>query len=292
MTLIISSAKNGVCWIRKRKRLSSIGTNLALVRQVAVALRGWSSMSAISPSHALTLTGLTPGATYHFRVTSAGGNSLDGTFTTPNSPIPTLLGGPPGVSRVAPDTVEIAWRTDTPADSAVEYGTTTLYGATVSSTTPVTEHLVTLSGLLPDTLYHFRVRSTSTRCGGATLTGTDDSFTTLPSTSGAGEVSAIGSGVPLLATKNPDGSIRVSFEERVGSLGYNLYAGDIGAYWNHGPSARNQCAVATTTSASGRLEATIPAPAADGYFLVTAFTAKGEGPAGTGVPDTESTCAP
>ena len=55
----------------------------------------------------------------------------------------------------------IAWSTDEPADSQVEFGTTTGYGAsTTLDSTQVTNHSVTLAGLVPATVYHYRVRST------------------------------------------------------------------------------------------------------------------------------------
>ena len=54
----------------------------------------------------------------------------------------------------------INWTTDTLADGQVEFGTTTMYG----STTPVDvrvgwTHEMQLTGLLPGTIYHYRVRS-------------------------------------------------------------------------------------------------------------------------------------
>src|SRR5205807_259603 len=54
----------------------------------------------------------------------------------------------------------IAWSTDEPADSQVEYGTTTAYGSSTSlDPTRVTSHSQTLSGLSPATTYHYRVKS-------------------------------------------------------------------------------------------------------------------------------------
>ncbi len=72
---------------------------------------------------------------------------------------------PPAISNLAaiPDndgTAEVTWTTDEPADSLVEYGTDP--GALVlsaSSATLVTSHSVSLSGLLADTSYYYRVTS-------------------------------------------------------------------------------------------------------------------------------------
>ncbi len=80
----------------------------------------------------------------------------------------TLVRGPfiqmPATNRIA-----IAWRTDAPTDSAVDYGLTTTYEAgTVSDPAPVRDHLVHLPDLRPGTHYYYRVRS-----GGATLAAGD-----------------------------------------------------------------------------------------------------------------------
>ncbi len=70
----------------------------------------------------------------------------------------------------------ILWTTDLASSSQVEYGTTTSYGSqTTVNNTPVTLHSVGLSGLIPDTLYHYRVISTA----GGTSTSGDYTFTTL-----------------------------------------------------------------------------------------------------------------
>lgn len=57
----------------------------------------------------------------------------------------------------------VVWRTDSSADSAVDYGLTASYGMTASGGSGY-QHEVTLIGLVPGTTYYYRVRS-----GGATL---------------------------------------------------------------------------------------------------------------------------
>jgi hypothetical protein len=55
----------------------------------------------------------------------------------------------------------ITWSTNQPANSSVEYGLTTGYEeGTESDPAMVTDHIITLNGLTPDTLYHFQVSST------------------------------------------------------------------------------------------------------------------------------------
>jgi hypothetical protein len=53
----------------------------------------------------------------------------------------------------------ITWTTDQSSDSVVEYGFNTGYGSAVTNTTSLYFHSVTISGLSPNTTYHFRVKS-------------------------------------------------------------------------------------------------------------------------------------
>jgi hypothetical protein len=72
----------------------------------------------------------------------------------------------------------ITWQTDEPATRQVEYGLTMAYGNLSSlGTTLATGHSVSLSGLMPETTYHFRVRSRD-RAGNETVSE-DNTFTTL-----------------------------------------------------------------------------------------------------------------
>src|SRR5439155_18799928 len=83
------------------------------------------------------------------------------------------------VSSIGPDTATIAWTTDEPADSQVEYGLTTAYGsASALDTSRVTAHAVTLNGLTAGTLYHYRVKSKD--AAGNLAVSADAVFTTAP----------------------------------------------------------------------------------------------------------------
>lgn len=63
-------------------------------------------------------------------------------------------------SRLSDTSVLVTWTTDKPSTSQVEYGLTSVYGTlTPIDPTAVTAHSVVLSNLLPNTTYHFRVRS-------------------------------------------------------------------------------------------------------------------------------------
>jgi len=63
-------------------------------------------------------------------------------------------------ARPNPTTATVTWTTDMPADSQVQYGTTTAYGnGSGLNTALVTSHSVKLSGLARLTTYHYRVLS-------------------------------------------------------------------------------------------------------------------------------------
>jgi Immunoglobulin domain/Purple acid Phosphatase, N-terminal domain len=73
-------------------------------------------------------------------------------------------------------TANISWPTDQVADGVVEYGLASSYGNATTNATLLWYHMVNLSGLSPDTTYHYRVKSKGTN----NLTGVsaDDVFTT------------------------------------------------------------------------------------------------------------------
>jgi hypothetical protein len=130
----------------------------------------YSSTTPLDPSlvtaHTVTLSGLTAGTLYHYRVTSKDAAatlavSPDFTFTTVSaaSPTPPLISSVV-VSFITASGAAITWTTDKPSDSQVEYGPTTSYGRTaVLDPSLVTAHVVTLSGLAAGTPYHYRVKS-------------------------------------------------------------------------------------------------------------------------------------
>src|SRR5262245_8412174 len=62
-------------------------------------------------------------------------------------------------SNISSAVATIAWSTNRPADSLVEYGLTTTYANQVSLKVMVNSHHLTLSGLSSGKLYHYRVKS-------------------------------------------------------------------------------------------------------------------------------------
>ena len=80
-------------------------------------------------------------------------------------------------SGVTTTSANIAWTTNEPADSQVEFGTSTAYGSTTPLNTTLTlSHSVALSSLLPATTYHYRVISVDR--GGNVTQSADFTFVT------------------------------------------------------------------------------------------------------------------
>lgn len=139
--------------------------------------------STLTTSHSQGLAGLTSSTLYHYRVKSrdAAGNlatSNDFTFTTsavPDTTAPVISGV--GSSSVSSNSAAISWTTNEAADTQVEYGTTTGYGAsTVLNSSLATSHSQGLTGLTASTLYHYRVKSRD--AAGNLATSNDYTFTT------------------------------------------------------------------------------------------------------------------
>ncbi|WDT74630.1 MAG: fibronectin type III domain-containing protein [Candidatus Manganitrophus sp.] len=179
--------------------------------------------SVLSTSHSQGLTGLSASTTYHYRVVSkdAAGNlatSGDNTFTTPAPPDTT----PPTFSGIAAgnltsNSVNISWTTHEPADTQVQYGTTTAYGSTTSlNNTMTTSHNQGLTGLSAATAYHFRVLSRD--AAGNLATSGDNLFTTpalpdtaAPTLSGITTNSLTSSSVVISWNTNEPATARVEY---------------------------------------------------------------------------------
>ena len=159
------------------------------------------------------LTGLSPATTYHFRIDASNVNGsnpgADQTFRTTGPPaIDSTQGQGTGGSIAAltgainPDGFDTTYH--------IDYGTTTAYG---SGSTPVDigSGLVdqstsdNLTGLLPNTTYHYRVTAQNSQ---GTVQSADQTFTTTPAAVVDGEsVSDLTrTSVTLNAQVNPEGT--------------------------------------------------------------------------------------
>jgi hypothetical protein len=135
--------------------------------------------STLVTSHSQALGGLAPGTLYHFRVRSGAAGTAtavsgDSTFTTA-VPAPPVISGV-SASGVGASSATITWTTDTASDTTVDYGTTTAYGTSASSSALVTSHSQGLASLALATQYHYRVRSRD--AFGQQSTSGDLTFTT------------------------------------------------------------------------------------------------------------------
>ncbi len=158
---------------------------------------GSGSIAAQAPG---PVAGLTPNTTYHYRIvgTNASGPILgeDQTLTTEAAP-PTVDGSPAFVSAITPTGASVHG-TVNPQHSLtsfrIEYGTSTAYGSSapeggveVGEQSSDQAVATTLTGLEPDTLYHFRVSAEDGVEG--PQTGADATFITAPAApASAGEV--------------------------------------------------------------------------------------------------------
>jgi len=143
-------------------------SNEASTSQVEYGLTtGYGSSTTLAPalvqSHTVALTGLSPKTAYHYRVksTDASGNpsqSADCVFTTADIDAPMISDVRAG--NITGTDATITWTTDDPAESQVEYGTSTGYGLiTAGDYNRVTEHSTNLTGLSAQTTYHYKVKS-------------------------------------------------------------------------------------------------------------------------------------
>jgi len=99
-----------------------------------------------------------------------------GQFTVLDTRPPEITLGP-RVTILSSRTVRIEWMTNERATSIVEFGTDVSYGQVRRSDERVMEHQVLLSGLEPNTEYHYRVGSVDSSGNGPTYSA-DQTFTT------------------------------------------------------------------------------------------------------------------
>jgi C1A family cysteine protease len=135
------------------------------------------------------IAGLAPVTTYHYRViaTNSVGTATgaDMTFTTPALPLPIATTAAATTITASGATLNGTVNANGYSTTVVyEYGLTTAYGSTINATpntvtgSTVTNVIAAVTGLTGSTLYHYRVKATSSI---GTTHGNDLTFTTLQS---------------------------------------------------------------------------------------------------------------
>ncbi len=136
------------------------------------------SWSTPTPETCRTFTSLTEGThTLYVRAHDTSGN-VDSSPAQRTFRVDLSTGTISNVNAAA-GSVEatVVWRTSEAMDSQVEYGTTPSYGSvTPPNPALVTDHSVVITNLLPETTYHYRVRSRD-GCGREVVSG-NYTFTT------------------------------------------------------------------------------------------------------------------
>ena len=219
--IIFTSNRNG--GIQAIYRMNADGANVTLLHSISGETDYYPSYSA-DGAKIVFLTS----PNYFYTMNSDGSNVIQltnaGGYSTSYLRKPSMAqpqGGdlnPPVLSAVKAVSVttsagSIVWNTNKPSNTQAEYGlSASPYDIkTDINTTSVTAHSVALSGLLPATVYHYRVISQD--AAGNLTASADNTFTTIST----GPVPVINSVMPASATNSNAATFSIS--------GYNFFGG-------------------------------------------------------------------
>ncbi len=176
-----SSSTVGLTWVAPVGNGGSAITDYTIEYKTSAASSWTTFNDGTSTTASTTVTGLSGGTAYNFRVKAVNASG-SGNYSTVNST--TTDGTAPVISSVSSTTTTttatITWTTDEAGSSIIQYGLTNSYGSSTAEadTSPrVTSHSVTLTGLIACTTYNYRVKSNDAASNLAT--GSNLTFTTL-----------------------------------------------------------------------------------------------------------------
>lgn len=140
------------------------------------------TVTGAAPNFQIALSGLAANALYYFRIAATDNINQTAQFlatfhTAGFGPDIT----PPVISNrsvtIGITTTSVAWDTNEPADSQVNYGASPSYGHTALDNNLILQHAFLLFNLLPNTSYHYRIVSADS--SGNSAATADATFTTL-----------------------------------------------------------------------------------------------------------------
>jgi hypothetical protein len=151
----------------------SVTDSLSVIHTGLTDANGFYALASVSPGQ---YTGKI--TTQDYSTFSFSGSITAGQVITVNGSLSLL---PPAitaisVSGITTTTAIVTWTTDQPSSSLVEYGETTSYGSNAGDPALKQSHSVTLTGLAPGTMYHYR--TTSANSHALASSSADLTFTT------------------------------------------------------------------------------------------------------------------
>lgn len=158
MVTSVSDTGATVVWVTDEPATSGVSFNDGVAHGVY-------NDDTLTTSHSATLTGLSASKIYNFTVSSkdafSNGPALskEVSFTTKDTPdtAAPVFTQIPIVKNTTHQSVVLYWETDEGAACTIQYGTSESFGLEDAKTELNTVHNRALTGLLPGTLYYFRV---------------------------------------------------------------------------------------------------------------------------------------
>lgn len=218
---------------------------------------GISSEYAIQPAAGSVTADFTPSVVSGFYAGIMAFQPANGTTSTT----------PPVISNIASSGITssaatITWTTDVSSDSQVDYGTTTSYGSSSAvNSTLTTSHSVPLSGITANTLYHYRVKSSS---NGNLAVSADNSFTTIATPPADTTAPTVPLGVTATAISssqiNLSWTVSTDTDNTSAQISYTIYRGGIQITTTAaGATSYSDTALSASTAYSYTISASDPA---------------------------------